>query len=377
MKQYTRIKADWTKRQMMPRLGKIRLGIKKVSPRTGKEYPVEVSHFVVPPEVAERYGPPPPELDIMFPTEDEHACFPQALKWYDRHADDPTSAVILRCKGDHETAVRRKADLAEGNPEAIEELPNDNVLVRCPCDLLEKGDCKQAGNLMVVLPQVSVSGVYQIDTGSKQNMNYINGYMSQWLRPMLDRISWVPLILKRVEETTIDKEQKKRSHYYLKLDMNMNLEQVAELRDKTRMILVRASRIALPKPVDEGIDTAPGAVVIEGEIEEEEVGPTQPAEEPAKEEPAAAGPPLLDTPPADQPSLPGSRTPEVPKKIEDPATPFQLKECENVLQKHGVPVGMLPADLRSGEAMALINTGKNKTAAKKIMDAIVKVRMAV
>ncbi|KKL72922.1 hypothetical protein LCGC14_2080060 [marine sediment metagenome] len=374
MKQYTRIKADWTQRQMMPRLGKIRLGIKKVSQRTGKEYPVEVPYFVVPPEVAEIYGQQPTILDIMFPTEDEFAVFPQALKWYDRAASDPASSVILRCKGDHETAVRRKADLAEGSPEVMEELPNENVLVKCPCALLEKGDCKQAGNLMVVLPHVSVSGVYQIDTGSKQNMNYINSYMSQWLRPMLNRISWVPLLLKRVQETTIDKEQKKRSHYYLKLDMNMNLEQVAELREKTRMILIKASRIALPRPVDEGIDTAPGAVVIEGEVEEEETSPTPPAEAPAKEELAAAGPPPLDTPPAEQPPLPGSRAPEDPKKIEDPATPFQLKECEKVLLKHGVPVGMLPADLRSGEAMALINTGKNKTAAKKIMDAIVKVR---
>ena len=366
MKQYTRIKADWTQRQMMPRLGKIRLGIKKVSQRTGKEYPVEVPYFVVPPEVAEIYGQQPTILDIMFPTEDEFAVFPQALKWYDRAASDPASSVILRCKGDHETAVRRKADLAEGSPEIIEELPNENVLVKCPCALLEKGDCKQAGNLMVVLPHVSVSGVYQIDTGSKQNMNYINSYMSQWLRPMLNRISWVPLLLKRVQETTIDKEQQKRSHYYLKLDMNMNLEQVAELREKTRMILIKASRIALPRPVDEGIDTAPGAVVIEGEVEEEETSPTPPAETPA-----------LEAPPKDQADLPGSRPPEDPKKIEDPATSFQLKECDKVLQKHGIPVGILPADLRSGEAMALINTGKNKTAAKKIMDAIVKVRMAV
>ena len=38
----------------LPRLGKIRLGEKKTA-ESGKEYPVETSHFVVPGEVARIY----------------------------------------------------------------------------------------------------------------------------------------------------------------------------------------------------------------------------------------------------------------------------------------------------------------------------------
>src|SRR3990167_1112232 len=109
-KTFTRIKGLSDIRRL-PRLGKIRLGIKKLA-KSGKEYPAEVSWFVVPPEVAKVYGEKPTELDVMFPTEDEHMVFPQAYRWYVSNG--------LRCKGNGEIAMRRFADLAKGNREIVE-----------------------------------------------------------------------------------------------------------------------------------------------------------------------------------------------------------------------------------------------------------------
>jgi hypothetical protein len=55
---FTRIK-DLSDKRRLPRLGKIRLGIKCKSVSTGNEYPKEVEYFVCPPEVQKVYGEKP------------------------------------------------------------------------------------------------------------------------------------------------------------------------------------------------------------------------------------------------------------------------------------------------------------------------------
>ena len=62
------------------RLGKIHLGIKRISEKTGKEYPSATDYFVCPPEITEVYGEKPVKLDIMFPLEDEEVIAHQYLK---------------------------------------------------------------------------------------------------------------------------------------------------------------------------------------------------------------------------------------------------------------------------------------------------------
>ena len=71
---FTRIKGVSDQRRL-PRLGKIRLGVKATA-KSGKEYPVEKDYFVVPPEVAAIYGEQPKELDVMLPVNDPEVCFP-------------------------------------------------------------------------------------------------------------------------------------------------------------------------------------------------------------------------------------------------------------------------------------------------------------
>ena len=66
----------------LPRLGKIRLGIKKVSTKTGKEYPFETDHFICPAEIKKVIGNEPKELKISFPINDPEVIFPQCYKWY-------------------------------------------------------------------------------------------------------------------------------------------------------------------------------------------------------------------------------------------------------------------------------------------------------
>ena len=62
---FTRIK-DLSERRRLPRLGKIRLGVKMISDRTHKEYPKETEFFIVPPEVTKVYGDRPTSLAVSY-----------------------------------------------------------------------------------------------------------------------------------------------------------------------------------------------------------------------------------------------------------------------------------------------------------------------
>lgn len=97
---YTKIKLNnLSGVRRLPRLGKIRLGV-KVKNSQGKEYPRETDYFVVPEEIRDVYGEMPKELDILIPVENDEVSFPQALKFYG-------SSRGLKCKGDGETALER------------------------------------------------------------------------------------------------------------------------------------------------------------------------------------------------------------------------------------------------------------------------------
>ena len=254
---FTRIKGLSDIRRL-PRLGRIRLGIKVRNPQ-GKEHPREVPYFVVPPEVERIYGDRPLQLDVMFPTEDEHAIFPQSYKWY--------VANGLRCKGNGETAMRRFAEMAKGDRHPLSNgseghQPDDLVEVACPCPLLETGECRQNANLMVLLPKVSLGGVYQITTGSFHNIVRVNSCID-YVRGVVGRIALVPLLLTRQEEE-IQYEGKKAKHYLLQVILNINLEEAGKLRDNARMILAQTERLSLPAPIEDGEDpTGPTPVVVE------------------------------------------------------------------------------------------------------------------
>jgi hypothetical protein len=249
VKQYNRIH-NISGIRRLPRLGKIRLGIKKKT-AAGKEYPAEVDYFVCPPEVQKEYGTQPKQLDVMFPIDDPTTIFPQALKWY--------TASSLNCKGDGITAMRKVKDLTpEQKTKLNGELPEDPqslVEVECPCPLLEQGLCSQRGNLLVMLPKVSMGGVYQIDTGSFHNLVRINSALD-YIRGLLGRIALVPLVLRRIPEK-IEYEGHRATHYLLSLEFTGNIEEVKKLREDTNHVLDRIQTLALPEPVEDVPDSLP------------------------------------------------------------------------------------------------------------------------
>lgn len=151
---FTKIK-ELSERRRLPRLGKIRLGVKLTSEKSRKEYPKETEFFVVPPEVARVYGERPISLDVMVPINDPGVVFPQAYKWYGGQRG-------LKCIGGGETALRLKEET-----QGLEEIP-------CPCERLVSGECQKRGHFMAILPRINMGGVYQIDIGSYNSIVDIN-----------------------------------------------------------------------------------------------------------------------------------------------------------------------------------------------------------
>lgn len=259
---YTKIDG-LSERRRLPRLGKIRLGIKKVSKKSGKEYPVEVDYFVCPPEVQAIYGEKPKELDIMIPVDDLNIILPTAYKWWGK-------SFGLKCFGNGKSAMRSFDE--KGMKE-----------VDCPCEKLKtkenpKGDCSQIAHFLFILPKVNMGGVYQIDTSSINSIIDIQSgleYTAQLVASVTGnyRFSLIPLKLTRIKRETHGSGIKE-THYTLMVQSAINITQLNELSVNVRQI--PSFEVEVPKLTE--------AVEIEGIIDEEDMEvPSQEVSTPTKE----------------------------------------------------------------------------------------------
>jgi len=243
---YRRIKRVMDSQGGMPRIGKIRLGIKKLS-NTGVEYPSEVDYFVLDPDLTHRdkivaaYGEKPKKLLVMFLSDELEVAFPTAYKAY-------SSALGLVCKGDgvkaNRVEVRSVKEPARGKQPAQERrvavttLTGERVTkeVECPCAWLEEGRCRAVGNLFVVMPEVALTSTYQIDTGSWHTMrNILAGF--DLARAMTGRIRDVLFWLERISQETHG-SGRTEVHFPLRLRM-LEPEEDALYRDKIRARLAQ------------------------------------------------------------------------------------------------------------------------------------------
>lgn len=225
----------------IPRIGKIRLGI-KVDPGENKSpYPKAVDHFVCPPEVESVFGEKPKELQIMFPVEDPDQFAQQWLRRY-------SMTQGLTCIGDGETC-RRKVDTNTGDfASHTTELWewHDNCVCNhelCP-EYINKR-CRRVLNLQFLMPDVPGLGVWQIDTSSFYSIVNINS-MIKLLKGIFGRCSMLPLTLAlgEIEVSPLGIKKKKVYIMHIRQD-NIRLSQLA------RMSLAPASHALLESP-DEG-----------------------------------------------------------------------------------------------------------------------------
>jgi hypothetical protein len=249
---FTRIKGDYSQVRRLPRLGKIRLGL-KVRNQAGKEYPTETEHFVCPPEVTAVYGEEPTELEVMLPSDNPEEVFVQKYAMYGAGAG-------LKCHGNGEQAER------------YNEQTKSWGIIQCPCSNLKsdenpKGACTPQSHLMVMLPKVSMGGCYQITTRSFHATVGINSSLDL-IRALAGRIALVPLKLRRVPTVT-QYNGSKKTHYILNLILDASLPQIAELRQNPEHLLIPA-RYQIEGPVDLNPEGEPVDMVVHDPIIEAE-----------------------------------------------------------------------------------------------------------
>jgi hypothetical protein len=246
-----------------PRLGKIGLGV-KAQARSGKEYPKEVDFFVLDPPPADAtdaakrlyakfvavYGDKPKGLNVVLPTENIEDFFPQSYKLYGQNQR-------VRCTGNGRIALREKSlfpptSQADKEDGALYEWPE------CPCSLLDDGDCRRMGNLLVMIPDVSVAGYWQIDTSSFHSIVGINSDID-YIRSVFGRVSNLVSLRKGVTALVLAREPKQTffqgkaaTHYTLRLKIrNADSLDIHTLQRIALAAPKQGLRLALPAPESE------------------------------------------------------------------------------------------------------------------------------
>ena len=272
-----------------PRLGKLRLGIKKKKKvkRGDKmvevEYPAEVDYFILDPETPEQghkadliaqfqsiFGNQPKKIDIMLPSSNINEVFPQNYTRYGK-------ASSLKCIGDGVTATCIETEFAKG----LDQVGNDKngkMMVNCKgrdCiyavtnDKADAKECSASATLNVLIHKLPGMGVWQVTTGSFHSIVNINSCI-QWITLNYGRAHMLPLVLeRRPQETTYS--GKKSTHYMLHINAEQSVESLLKTAqiDPTKVLL----QTSLPgvdteeKPPDP--DDAVGDVV--GEAVEEAI----------------------------------------------------------------------------------------------------------
>jgi len=202
----------------LPRLGKIRLGIKKEN-ASGVLYPCPTDYFVCPAEVKKVFGVKPRELRIMFPTDDETQWASQYLRCY-------SASRGLICRGDGETAVA-KTDIHTGEIANRESVDTELKEVSCNparCTYYQKAQCRRVMNLQFLLPDCPGFGVYQLDTSSFYSIVNVNSSL-ELIRGTCGRLSMIPLALKLVEQE-VQPEGKKKTVRVLSLTAPYSLVEI-------------------------------------------------------------------------------------------------------------------------------------------------------
>jgi hypothetical protein len=230
---------DLTDIDRPPRQGMLRLGVKKKA-KNGREYPSEVSFFILDPETPDEterqrlidlfhktFGKEPKVLDIMLENPENKEQFPQSYKRYGKNTG-------LKCIGDGETATCTEQQYTAGLKAAGKDK-RDFPIVECEgrkCafavtnDASKSKECKATGTLSVTIGALGGLGVWQVTTGSFNSIVNINSGIRELIKKY-GRAFALPLKLERRQQETTHKGQS-ATHYPLHLNTNGDIQKYFE-----------------------------------------------------------------------------------------------------------------------------------------------------
>jgi hypothetical protein len=329
-------------RKRLPRLGKVRLGEKRKSEKSGKEYPAALDYFnfVDVPELTEAFGEKCRIIyPIVFHSDNREDFFPQDLKAYRQSG--------LFCKSDDgEKAVRVRVE--DGKDQQGEQwLKEHNLVVKagdmfemdCParnCDYYERKMCKGIGRLLFMIPGIPRLGVYEISTSSANGMVGINSYLDIIAGATDGRIQGVPFALKiGPHQATV--EGKKKTVFIISIEYRgnfMDLERYKRIPKGALPAYEGPSRKELDKEVPDDLFTGEAIEEKPPEVGKEEASVEAIREKfrrgsiPGGASGAAAAP--VDQGPAPDPPQPAPPKPKAPdRKPKKKRPPKKAKDLMN------------------------------------------------
>lgn len=268
-----------SERRMLPRLGKIRLGIKVQEPQK-HPYPKATDYFVVPDEIKGYVGEKPKQLRIMFPVENPEIFAPQYLKCYSM-----TQGLV--CRGDGVRSTRKvdvdTGDIADHTTERWEFKEMTCNLDTCP-ELVgapERGikpRCRRVMNLMFLLPEVPGLGAWQLDTSSFYSIVNLNSCVDV-IKGLCGRIAGLPLTLSLEPREVTPPGVKKKTVHVLHLRSDLRLAELQKIAAKPPVQALMPA-VEEEEPPE---DLFPPEVLAEAEGVESEPPPAPPA--PAEAQP--------------------------------------------------------------------------------------------
>jgi Recombination directionality factor-like len=198
----------------LQRGGRVRLGNKGVSQKSGKEYPRELDHFNLEdaPALQEFYGPGEVRrIPAFFPVDDARTILDLAYMAY--------GASGWKCRGNGVEALRRDTDTM------IECLGED-------CPGVKKGECKRQGRLTFLCYEVPGLRVYDFVTSSWRTIENALAFiqMLQGLWGHIDRIPFV--MLREPYQTSYTDESGKQhaqTHHCVSFDVEASFLDVKRL----------------------------------------------------------------------------------------------------------------------------------------------------
>ena len=259
---------DISEIRRMPRIGKVRLGI-KVEPEEGKNpYPRATDYFVVPDEIKKIVGDMPKKLNIMFPTEKADEFAQQWLRCY-------SFTQGLVCKGDGVEAIR-KIDVETGD--IARHTTAEWVFKEWGCDpniceQYSEKQCRRVMNLLFFMPDVPGIGVWQLDTTSFYSIVNINSCVDL-IRRICGRISFIPLTLSLEPLEVSPPGITKKTVHILAIRSDVKLAEIQKLGT------VAPEKIMLPLLEEE---EAPADLFPEQKLVEAEAGKERTPAEPREE----------------------------------------------------------------------------------------------
>jgi hypothetical protein len=316
----------------LPRLGKIRMGIKVPNASGIGEHPQKTDYFVLKDKETEPirkvYGEKPTCLDIVFPVEDEEKIKPQYYKNY-------SLTQGLRCHGTGAPSEenRRLIDTDTGEMVNRDTKHSKWVPYECmgkECPEYQAKQCKGIMSLQFILYKVPGFGVWQINSGSWNSIVNINSCID-YIRALFGgHIAMIPLQLTIEPKEVQDPDSGKRlTVYVLNLRNNMTLAEMKASTIQFQKQLGIAERLTLPPAAEE---VEPDEIIEDGN-------------EPESPEPPVQIVPPVSTPPAtpaatQQPKettiewddLKAARPPEPKNKLD---IPWAISTI-STLQKKGV-----------------------------------------